>query len=699
MEFGVSFLNSKIARRFCLLFISCAFLPTVALVAISYTKVVDQLEEQSVNRLMKESKAYGLSLFDRLVRIDHDLQAVGRILDPEKPDIDTIRTYFENDFESLYISVVCLAGQKVIDVFGGADAEELNSLILPDLKENPKPFIVSKKQENELGRVFLGVNILNNTKNITIVAELKPTYLWGIGPNPLLPPMTDLSVYDKNNKIIVSSSSSPSQNYADLKKENLGRQLRVFKYTLDGVEYFGSETNLFLESRFQDVGWIIILSQARKDIMSSIAGFKTTFPFGILLFLLLTVYLSFTFIRKGLLPLEMLKEGTKRVANQDFSTTVDIKSNDEFEDLGNAFNRMTTKLDQQFNALTAVGEIERAILSSLDRSKILASTLQRLKNFFHCDIALFVKKSSLSEKHLKIYLLQGRRVNDPRIEFDVLEEVENKELFSDQPHRLLNNEKEFPVFLIKHSDSPIEQALFLPLSVEGKVSRVLILGWKEKRPLPDDMIDQARQIANQLSIGLTNSRLMENMEKLAVGTIEALARTVDAKSKWTSGHSERVSMLSGQIADVMGLSKKTRESLTRGGLLHDIGKIAIPLTILDKPGSLTQEEFDEMSSHPEIGAKILEPIEAYQDILPVVVQHHEKFNGTGYPYGLKGDEIDLRARIMSVADVWDALVSTRPYREGWVEARAKKMIIDGRNSDFDPQVVDAFLAVVEGMNA
>jgi HD-GYP domain-containing protein (c-di-GMP phosphodiesterase class II) len=109
---------------------------------------------------------------------------------------------------------------------------------------------------------------------------------------------------------------------------------------------------------------------------------------------------------------------------------------------------------------------------------------------------------------------------------------------------------------------------------------------------------------------------------------------------------------------------------------------------------LTDEEYAEIKNHPAIGNKILEPIKAYHKILPLVLQHHEKFDGSGYPAGLKGEEIDIKARILAVADVWDALVSDRPYREGWVQDRARKVIVEGAGSHFDPRVVEAFLVVM-----
>jgi putative nucleotidyltransferase with HDIG domain len=149
-----------------------------------------------------------------------------------------------------------------------------------------------------------------------------------------------------------------------------------------------------------------------------------------------------------------------------------------------------------------------------------------------------------------------------------------------------------------------------------------------------------------------------------------------------------------KIAKVMGCDKKAIEALHRAAFLHDIGKIGIPLRILDKPGRLTDAEYQEVKGHPVIGAKILEPIEAYEDAIPIIVQHHERFDGKGYPHGLRGEEATLGARILAVADVYDALISNRPYRQGWVEEEVIQTIINESGKQFDPKVVEAFLSAI-----
>jgi HD-GYP domain-containing protein (c-di-GMP phosphodiesterase class II) len=134
--------------------------------------------------------------------------------------------------------------------------------------------------------------------------------------------------------------------------------------------------------------------------------------------------------------------------------------------------------------------------------------------------------------------------------------------------------------------------------------------------------------------------------------------------------------------------------LHRGGLLHDLGKIGIPPEILDKAGKLTDEEYQLMREHVRIGARILEPIEAYAGIIPVVLHHHEYYDGSGYPDKLSGEDIDLGARIFTVADHYDALISDRPYREGLPRETVIGFIKEDSGTKFDPKVVEAFLEVM-----
>ncbi len=696
MEKGTTFFKSRLARRFCLLFMSCAFLPTVALILLSYYQVVGQLESQSLDRLQRELKTYGISLFDRMIRIENELKNVGRLVILADGESVVLPKDYSHDLQELFHGITVYRPPAYDQVLYGTFGDDgFKDLISPELMQSPKPFAVTSTVVNDFTRFYFGTTIYPpGASPFVVVAEVRREYLWGIGTNHLLPPMTELTVYNGGGDSIVSSENGPRGNFGDLEFIPASGDLRIFRFEQNGKHYYAGLSNLFYESRFQQIDWTIILSKSRSDVMSALENFKRTYPLIILLFLLLIAYLSMVFIRRGLDPLERLKRGTQRIGQQDFSAQVKIDSGDEFEELGNSFNEMAVKLDKQFSTLQVLAEIDRAILSSLDRKKIIIGTLQRLKEFFRCDVSLLLRCSSADRDYVNVYVMEGRRRSDPSQSVVRMDAESRVPLFANQEYCVLNKDDggyEFAAALAGRSDLSF---LSLPLSVNGSISRVLLLGRKKEDPFSDDELSQARQICNQLAIGLANSLSVEKLNNLAKGTIEALARTVDAKSKWTSGHSERVAALSGRIARAMGLGEDKVETILRGGLLHDIGKIAIPLSILDKPGRLTEAEYADIKNHPAIGAQILEPIKAYQDILPLVLQHHERYDGSGYPVGLKGEEIDIRARIMAVADVWDALVSERPYRHGWVAERARKLIIKETGSHFDPDVVASFLAII-----
>jgi putative nucleotidyltransferase with HDIG domain len=182
-----------------------------------------------------------------------------------------------------------------------------------------------------------------------------------------------------------------------------------------------------------------------------------------------------------------------------------------------------------------------------------------------------------------------------------------------------------------------------------------------------------------------------------IQTIRALAEAIDAKDAYTRGHSERVAVYASRIGHQMGLRKELIERIYFAGLLHDVGKIGIPDAIITKPDKLTREEYDEMKKHPEIGAKILEPVEFLSSIVPCVRHHHEWYDGcnSGYPDRLAGDQIPLPARVIVVADTVEAMTSDRPYRKALPIDTVVEELHKFSGSQFDPIVVDSFLRLLE----
>jgi len=180
-----------------------------------------------------------------------------------------------------------------------------------------------------------------------------------------------------------------------------------------------------------------------------------------------------------------------------------------------------------------------------------------------------------------------------------------------------------------------------------------------------------------------------------LSAITALAYALEAKDKYTSGHSQRVAEISVAIAKEMGLSQHSTERIRQAGLIHDIGKIGVRESVLNKPDHLTDEEFQHVKEHCEMGEHILAPIVEDEEILKVVRHHHERYDGTGYPNRLSGEQIPLGARILAVADTYDAMTSERPYRGAMSDETAYAEIESGKRTQFDPEVAGAFLKTRE----
>ncbi|MBR3255663.1 MAG: HD domain-containing protein [Clostridia bacterium] len=234
------------------------------------------------------------------------------------------------------------------------------------------------------------------------------------------------------------------------------------------------------------------------------------------------------------------------------------------------------------------------------------------------------------------------------------------------------------------------------------IKRLDIQGYCEKSDKFDQLLllieSAIKSIEQMREIRKINDELSdtyEELEKAYLEIIETLRFAVEAKDTYTRGHSDRVSAYSVLIGEKLGLSEEDIKTLKIGGLFHDIGKIGIPDSILLKEAKLTDDEYSQIKNHPTIGAHILSKVSYFKDMLPIVKHHHEKYDGTGYPSRLKGEEIPYLARIAAVADSFDAMTSKRSYRNSMSLDVVIEEIERCRGTQFDPQIADVFLEVLK----
>jgi HAMP domain-containing protein len=245
-------------------------------------------------------------------------------------------------------------------------------------------------------------------------------------------------------------------------------------------------------------------------------------------------------------------------------------------------------------------------------------------------------------------------------------------------------------------EKSIPWGIHIPIRAHGRPHGVISIGLaKGQREITGEDLLMIQNLATQMAVAVENSQLREGMEKTYIETVSALATAVEARDKYTRGHSRRVTEFSVEIARRMGMPEAFLRDLEAAGLLHDIGKIGMPDHILHNTGPLPAEGLEIVLGHPLGGENILKPVGSLGRLCPIVRHHHERYDGKGYPDGLKGDAIPLAARILAVADSFDAMISDRAYKPTRTRQGAIEELRRCRGAQFDPRCVDAFLEYLE----
>jgi len=382
------------------------------------------------------------------------------------------------------------------------------------------------------------------------------------------------------------------------------------------------------------------------------------------------------------------RELMQTVANQVSVALEDARHHKE------SINR-AMELARKVETIETISNISKAILSTLDVDSIMELTARMVSRLVPCDwLRIIDVDNAGKEFSFTDGFEKGGALHSVVIPFDstTLTSV----LRTKRPEYISNLMKvESPLRiereLVKEGYLSV---LRIPIIAKGKVCGVL--GLMARRVSAFDPSDLAtlEDISSHVGVALDNARLVRDLEELSLGTLGALARSIDAKSPWTHGHSERVTHIALCIGKEIGLGKMELADLRVAGLLHDIGKIGTYEAILDKESELTAEEMAEIRKHPGKGVEILSPIRQLRHLLPAIRGHHESFDGGGYPDGLQGNEIPLYARILAVADTVDAMSADRPYRKGQSGEKIMDELKRYSGLQFDGSIVNAYLRTI-----
>jgi HD-GYP domain-containing protein (c-di-GMP phosphodiesterase class II) len=364
---------------------------------------------------------------------------------------------------------------------------------------------------------------------------------------------------------------------------------------------------------------------------------------------------------------------------------------------------------RRLNRLDALHAIDKAITTNLDLESTLAVALEQVTSHLGAAAAVILRNEAETQT-LLFAAGRGFRANNAIQSAMVRFGQGYAGWVAVDRHPLhipdLCSEKAVPPVLLALAEQEGFTAyIAVPLIARGQVEGVLELFQRGPLEADEEWWNFLDTLARQIAIAIDNATLFKDLQNsnleltLAYDTtLEGWAKALELRDKETQGHSERVTDMTLRLARAMGMSGEELVHVRRGTRLHDIGKMGIPDHILLKPGPLTDEEWQIMRQHPVYARDLLSPIPYLQKALDVPTCHHERWDGSGYPHGLKGTEIPLAARIFALVDVWDALLSDRPYRPPWPEVKVLEYLRAQSGVQFDPRVVQAFFEMLAEKN-
>lgn len=367
--------------------------------------------------------------------------------------------------------------------------------------------------------------------------------------------------------------------------------------------------------------------------------------------------------------------------------------------------RSAERIERQLHQMEALHTIDEAISSNLELNKTLQVLIQQMRSQLNLDALAVLLYEPADESLTYAAGAEGMLEYPLGVRFNYREGLAGKALVEKQRLAMCKIEDHLPClplavrrFADQLSRAGYHAVLAIPLTTKTNLQGVIELYLRTAPPRDAEWRRFLQMLAGQAAIAIENARLYEdaqrsNRELLQAydATIEGWTRAIDLRDKETEGHTQRVVELVMRLCRQAGMSEDLLVHVRRGALLHDIGKLGIPDAILLKPGPLTDEEWVIMRRHPRYAYEMLSPIEYLRPALDIPYCHHEKWDGTGYPRGLKREQIPLAARIFAVVDVWDALTSDRPYRPAWSKEQALAYLKEQQGKHFDPLAVKLFL--------
>ncbi len=491
-------------------------------------------------------------------------------------------------------------------------------------------------------------------------------------------------------------------------------------------DIFSSHAHLGRHKNFKNLDWILIVEQEAKELFAPVTNLRNRILTILIIVTIISIILGFFASTYFTQKFKKLRDAAVEIGQGNLDTRIDVRTTDEIGQLASAFQKMTEDLkmstvarDKLVNEIAERKRAEETIQLQLKRFNVLRfidmTITASLDLQVTLDILIILITTQLGIDAVAVLLLNK--------ETEMLEYVASKgfrtgalkytklKLGDSNAGRAAMQQQIVTIPDLKQDpDGFLRSKVFanedfityfaVPLIAKGQVKGVLEFFHRTTLKEEQDWMEFIENVADQAAIAIDNATLFNELQLSNIeltraydSTIEGWSRAMDLRDKETEGHTQRVTDMTIFIARYLGVKDEELLHMKRGALLHDMGKMGIPDSILLKPGSLTEEEWKIMKLHPVYAYDMLYPIDYLRPALDIPYCHHEKWDGTGYPRGLRGDEIPLAARIFAVVDVYDALISDRPYRPAWPKEKVIKHISSSAGTHFDPFVTELFLRI------
>jgi len=490
MIFNKMFFQSRFARRIIAVFISCTIIPLLALFVLSYHRLTEDLKNQNLLRLKQVTKSIGVSIFERLLFLEAEMQMISGV-NSRTAGNDSAQLYIANpkaEFNRFRSMAIINQSGKKTAVFGKTDKFPEFSIQEIRTLEKTGATIITRRPSGQLPLSFMAVSFSRSDRSrYYILGEINVEYFRKIISENLLPAMTDFLVLDSSKRILISSiepDRNLAENMSNLSNDGVSGN---FSWGFNDKAYRAGYNKLFLQPQYSIPDWTIILMQPDEYTLQSVNDFKTIFPLVILLSLLIVIFLTLIFVRKSLISLEKLKDGTHRVVEGNFQDIDNISSGDEFGDLADAFNIMANKLNLQFNELRLSAAIGHYSTNILDTKELIDAIMDSVKESLNFDRAalILVNETTSRASYKAGYGYAESEKNSFSFFFNLRRTLNSdnpveKALLSKQPVFSIVDHKSAighsPETLTTLSDkSPDKLSIYVPIVYEDMSTGVMVL--------------------------------------------------------------------------------------------------------------------------------------------------------------------------------------------------------------------------------